>query len=433
MPDDTHSQMYADYASFARAIYETGVLSDPWMDGNERFGLRGVVLSARRARALAEAAERVAYVHQELVQILIEQPALLDEFYRLTPWQRAMWADSGGLWHGMARADLFICEDERIACCELNSDTPSGQPEAVILNRLLYAAHQKTCGDVYDPNTALGARYLAMLRQSHEKTAPARPLAAVGIIYPTELSEDLAMITLFSRWLEEAGFAVVRGSPFNLRRTSRGLEVLGVPVDLIVRHYKTDWWGERVPVWNDAASYPDPEPLDRPLGALLSAEVSGEVTVVNPFGSVVTQNKLSLAFFWEEQRRFSRRARNWIRKYIPETYRMESVGAARLLAGQESWVLKSDYGCEGEETVCGPFVSEDIWRRTIEQARPEHFVAQRFFRVRPDESGRLANYGVYLVGGSAAGFFTRLSRQGTGYAALTVPTYIARGRRQAIS
>jgi glutathionylspermidine synthase len=430
MPGDAHSEVYSDYAAFARAIYETGVLSDPWLDGNERFGLRGVVLPARRARALVVAAERVAYVHQELVQVLVENPALLTEFYRLTPSQHAMWASSGGLWHGMARADLFICEDERIACCELNSDTPSGQPEAFILNQLLYAAHREEGDGVQDPNAALGARYIAMLRQSHEKTTPSRPLAGVGIVYPTELSEDLAMITLFARWLEAAGIAVVRGSPFNLRRTSRGIEVLGVPVDLIVRHYKTDWWGERVPVWNDAASYPDPEPLDRPLGALLSAEASGEVTVVNPFGSVVTQNKLSLAFFWEEQKRFSHPARSWIRKYIPETYRMERVGAARLLAEQESWVLKSDYGCEGEETVCGAFVNEDIWQRTIEQARPEHFVAQRFFRVLPDESGRLANYGVYLLGGSAAGFFTRLSRQGTGYAALTVPTYINRRRRQ---
>jgi hypothetical protein len=432
MPGDTHSSssaVHADYAAFARAVYETGVLSDPWLDGNERFGLRGVVLPARRARALAEAAERVAYVHQELVDILVEHPALLDEFYRLTPWQKAMWADSGGLWHGMARADLFICEDGRIACCELNSDTPSGQPEAVILNHLLYAAHGQAGDSLHDPNATLGARYVAMLRHSHEKNAHARPLASVGIIYPTELSEDLAMITLFTRWLEAEGIGVVRGSPFNLRRTARGLEVLGVPVDLIVRHYKTDWWGERVPVWNDTTGYPDPEALEGPLGALLAAEAGGEVTVVNPFGSVVTQNKLSLAFFWEEQERFSRRARKWIRQYIPETFRMERVGAARLLAEQAAWVLKSDYGCEGEETVCGPFVNEDIWRRTIEQARPEHFVAQRFFRVRPDESGRLANYGVYLLGGSAAGFFTRLSRQGTGYAAITVPTYIGSSRR----
>src|SRR3712207_3893337 len=89
--DDASGAVYADYAAFARAVYQTGVLSDPWLDGNERFGLRAALLTARRARALAEAAERVAYIHQELVQILIESPELLAGFYRLTPCQQAMW------------------------------------------------------------------------------------------------------------------------------------------------------------------------------------------------------------------------------------------------------------------------------------------------------------------------------------------------------
>ena len=426
MPKDKNQVRYASYADFARAVYETGVLADPWFDGRERFRVRGVVLAPRRARRLAEAAERVAYLHQELVDILFEHPSLLTDFYQLTSCQRAMWEAAGGLWHGMARADLFICEGDRIACCELNSDTPSGQPEAVLLNRLLRDSQGRGPGEFVDPNASMEARYVEMLRESHAKTTD-RPLGAVGIIYPTELTEDLALIKLLTRWLEAAGLRVVRGSPYNLRRGPRGVEVLGVPVDLIVRHYKTDWWGERVPVWKDAPGYPDPDPLYRALGTLLSAELNGEVTVVNPFGSVVTQNKLSLAFFWEEQGRFSPRARAWIRKYIPETFRLTSVDLRRLRAEQDGWVIKSSYGCEGEETVCGPFVSEDVWQKTLEQARAERFVAQRFFRVQADAGGSLANYGVYLLGGSACGYFTRLSRQSTGYAAVTVPTYVGRG------
>ena len=411
----------ADYAAFARAIYETGVLSDPWLDGCERFGMDGIILSPKRAQALAEAAERVAYVHQELVQILLEHPVLLAEFYHLTDCQQVMWEAAGGLWHGMARADLFICPDGCIACCELNSDTPSGQPEAVLLNQLLHDRH----GAVDDPNAGMGERFVRVLRESHAKLTD-RPLLTVGIIYPTELTEDLGMITLFTRWLKAAGVRVVCGSPFNLHRTTHGIEVLGVAVDLIVRHYKTDWWCERIPVWADAPDYPDPEPLYEPLSALLSAEINNEVTVVNPFGSVVTQNKLSLAFFWEEQQRFSPRAQGWIRRYLPETYRMTSLSQERLRKEREDWVLKSDYGCEGQETVCGAYVSSEIWDKTIEQAQPQHFVAQRFFQVESDELGRLANYGVYLFGGSAGGFFTRLSHQSTGYSAVTVPTYIVR-------
>ncbi len=408
-----------DYASFARDIYETGVISDPWFDGRERFGLRGVVLSTEVARSLMEAAERVTYLHQELVEILVENPSLLAEFYQLTPWQQLMWETAGGLWHGMARADLFVCEDGQIRCCELNSDTPSGQPEAVILNEMLKEAH----GRAFDPNAHLRERFVNVLRESHAKRT-VDPLGVVGIIYPTELSEDLAMITLFSRWLERAGVRVVCGSPFNVRRTSRGIEVLGVAVDLILRHYKTDWWGERTPVWADAPEYPDPLPLDGPLSALVGAEMEGRVTVVNPFGAVVTQNKLSLAFFWEEQERFSKLARGWIRRYIPLTRRLNTLSPERLCAEREEWVLKSDYGCEGLETVCGPFVSQEAWEKAIEQALPGRFVAQRFFRAAADTEGRLANFGVYVLGGSACGFFTRLSHKSTEYTALTVPTFI---------
>ena len=413
------TESVSDYAGFARAIYETGVISDPWFDGRERFGLCGVVLMKEEARALMEAAERVTYLHQELVEILLENPALVAEFYQLTPWQQLMWETAGGLWHGMARADLFVCEDGSIRCCELNSDTPSGQPEAVILNEMLIGAH----GHALDPNARLGERFVSVLRESLAKRT-AEPLGIVGIIYPTELSEDLAMITLFSRWLERVGVRVVCGSPFNVRRTKRGIEVLGVAVDLILRHYKTDWWGERTPVWADAPEYPDPLPLDGPLTALLGAEASNLVTIVNPFGSVVTQNKLSLAFFWEELDRFSKGARGWIRRYIPETRRMSTLSPERLRAEREEWVLKSDYGCEGLETVCGPFVSQEVWEKAIEQALPERFVAQKFFRAGADAEGRLANFGVYVLGGTACGFFTRLSHKSTEHTALTVPTFI---------
>jgi glutathionylspermidine synthase len=416
---------YKDYAAFARAIYESGLLSDPWFDGHERFRLRGEILSPKVAEDLAVAAERVAYLHQELIEILCRQPELVTQFYSLTPCQQVMWESSGGLWHGMARADLFICEDGQVTCCELNSDTPSGQPEAVLLNQLLLGAHEA----VEDPNAWLGKRYVAMLRESHAKRTTDE-LGSIGIIYPTELTEDLGMITLFTRWLEAEGIAVVAGSPFNLHRTSRGIQVLGRPVDLIIRHYKTDWWGEREPVWEDSADYPDPLPLYEQLGALLSAEAAGEVTVVNPFGSVITQNKFSLAFFWEEQHRFSSRSRRWIQKFIPETYRMSSLTKERLLQERETWVLKSAYGCEGSETVCGAFVSDEIWQKSVEYSLPEHFVAQKFFRARQDSAGELANYGVFVIGGSAAGFFTRISKQSTDYRAVTVPTFISRGEER---
>ncbi len=166
------------------------------------------------------------------------------------------------------------------------------------------------------------------------------------------------------------------------------LEVLGAAVDLVMRHYKTDWWGERVPVWSDAPDYPDAEPLHAPLGELLAAEMNNEVTIVNPFGSVVTQNKLSLAFFWEEHARFSKQAQGWIRKYIPETRRMVSISSEKLRAERESWVLKSDYGCEGQGDDLRRICERRIWRRRFVRPCRNSFVAQRFFHVAAEKDGR---------------------------------------------
>jgi uncharacterized circularly permuted ATP-grasp superfamily protein len=162
------------------------------------------------------------------------------------------------------------------------------------------------------------------------------------------------------------------------------------------------------------------------LHLLLEAEYRGQVTVVNPFGAVLSQNKLTLAFLWEEQRRFSALAQRWIRRYLPVTYRLTQIPAATLLAQQQDWVLKSAYGCEGAETICGPYVSAAAWRAAIANVRPEAWVCQRFFHIAPQAPGIFPNYGVYLVGGRSAGFFTRLSAMLTDRTAVTTPTFVAR-------
>lgn len=419
----THFAEQSDYADFARRLYATNLLSDPYIDGTPRFALDAAMLNSRLANALILAAERVAYLHQEMVEILLASPHLVTDYFHLTACQQAMWEASGGMWHGMARADLFVLEDGAIQCCELNSDTPSGQAEAVVLNELLYERNARTHGDVCDPNADFARRFVRLLRESFAKRTDA-PFASVGILYPTELTEDLAMMTLFRRWLEAEDINVVTGSPYNVRRTKSGIEVLGHGVDVIYRHYKTDWWGERVRVWRDAPEYLDALPLYEPLAALLDADTNGDITIVNPFGAVVTQNKFSLAFMWDEINRFSPDAQNWIRALIPETRPMTAFSASKLSAEREAWVLKSDYGCEGAETVCGAFVTQEVWDKTIAQAIPEHFVAQRFFRVAPDSRNRLPNFGVYVLGGTGGGFFTRLSTRSTEYNAVTAPTFI---------
>lgn len=420
--------MLPDYSEFTRQLYATGILSDPWLNGRERFRLRGVILTPAQLQALYTAAERVTHIYHELAEIVLARPELLDDFFGLTPFQKMMWLASEGRWHGIARADLFVCTDGRIQACELNSDTPSGEAETVLLNQLLHPYHPNTA----DPNAGFAESFWQMLRQSAEcgmRQAEAAQLSC-AIIYPTDMPEDLSMIALYRRWLEARGCLVMLGSPYNLGlNAERRVTVLGQPVDLILRHYKTDWWGERETIWDNQTPYPDPDPLARELLLLLEAENEGRVAVVNPFGAVVTQNKLSMALMWERQELFSAQARAWIVEHIPETRRLAALDVEQLQ--REEWVLKSAYGCEGDSVVVGPFVKPADWRLALTSAIKRHWVAQRYFEVAPlpettdAATPLLPNYGVYLLGGRAAGLFTRLSQRATDYSSTTAPTFVA--------
>ena len=154
---------FPSYATFAQELYKTGVLSDAWLDGAPRFRLQGMLVTPSQAQALRHAAERVGAIYQELVQLVWEHPQWLDEFFCLTPYQKLMWFSAQSRWHGIARADLFFCTDGRVQCCEVNSDTPSGEAEAVVINRLLHPYH----GAVHDPNRRFLTAFWRMLVASH--------------------------------------------------------------------------------------------------------------------------------------------------------------------------------------------------------------------------------------------------------------------------
>ena len=411
-----------EYRGFADRLRETGLVTDPWVEGAPRFRARPLTLTSGERQRLEQAAEAVAEVHHELCCLVMDDPDLLDDFFGLTPVQKLLFATSAPLWHGLARADVFFQADvdQVPVVCELNCDTPSGLAEATVLRAQLPDG-------AGDPNRALESQFARLLRtflRAVDRPHPERP-PTVGIIYPTEIGGDFGLIRLYERWCRAAGFTAVLGSPFNLRPApGGGVAMFEEPCDLLLRHYKTDWWGERLPIWDDESPYPDAEPLAEPLATVLGALASRRCAVVNPFGAVLPQNKRCYAFLWEESARFSPAARATIRAHVPETVRLERADRGRLLADREDWVLKSDYGCEGEEVILGADCSAEEWQASVEHALPRRWVAQRRFRPALDREGLAANHGVFLIGGKAAGLYTRVSAGATDAAAVSVPVEI---------
>jgi len=217
----------------------------------------------------------------------------------------------------------------------------------------------------------------------------------------------------------------VLGSPYNLQPLADdGVALFGRRCDVVLRHYKTDWWGERLPVRDDEAPFPDPEPLSQALATLLGAELAGRVAVVNPFGAVLPQNKRAFAFCWEAIDRFSPAAQSIIRAAVPFTRRLEACDRELLRREREAWVLKTDYGCEGDEVLVGRETPPEMWADWLAHAIPNRWVAQRHFESRRDGAGRVANHGVVLAGGRAAGLYTRLSVGATDAGAISAPVVI---------
>jgi hypothetical protein len=228
------------YSAFAEKILASGLITDPWLAGEPRFRQEPVILGATQARAMSRAAEAIAEVYNELCLLVADDPESLDSFFCLTPYQKAMWMASQPLWHGVARADVFVTK-EGLQIAELNCDTPTGEAEAIVLGAL--ASREGTS----DPNTTLAPRIL----EATELLAGPLPDKRAALVYPTELPEDLPLVRLYKRELEARGWAVTLGSPYNLTYEGGRLRLFDAPVSLVVRHYKTDWWSERQSAWDD--------------------------------------------------------------------------------------------------------------------------------------------------------------------------------------
>ena len=407
------------YDRFAARLSAGGVVMDPWLEGSPRFRVDPLVLPAARWRALAGVGEQLAAVYDEVCAIVADDPALLEEFFGLTPVQRALWLTSQPLWHGIARADVFVTA-EGFAVTELNSDTPTGEPEAVELGRLAAEDHP----GLSDPNEGLRGRFVTMAEALTAALVDAPYPRAAGIVYPTEFTEDLSLVRLYRKWLTEAGWEVVLGSPYNLGRDDEGRATLfDRPVSLLVRHYKTDWWTERSSAWSDE-TIPDAAPLTEALEAALGASVERKTAVLNPFGAVVPQNKRAMALMWEHVHRFSPASQSVIERIVPFSSRLESLHAEQVRVQREQWVLKSDFGAEGDEVVIGRAVTQEEWERCLALARPGRWVAQRYFDAEPGPGGETVNYGVFVVAGEAAGLYVRAQPGATDVHALSVAVLV---------
>ena len=400
-------------------MFRSGIPVLPYSDGIPRFSSGTMVLPTRQIRALYSAARSVGRMYDELRAIIMDRPHLLKEYFSLTPMQEALWYTSGGQWRGIARADLFMTDEGTILAAELNSDTPSGMDEAFLLGQFA----RERSAHYHDPNIHLPHAFHTVIE--HALRSVRRPAGAerpsVGIIYPTDIPEDMGLLTLYRLWLEESGYSVTFGAPRNLRKNPEGrVSLFGTEIDILIRHYKTDWWCEQISPWKGTQASADILPLVSPYQEIIAPMIDGHLAVVNPFGCILTQNKLTLAFFHEHRSLFSAETQKQIAAHIPVTLRLSRIDPQVLLDEQQEWVLKSNYGCEGAEVIIGRATERSVWEASVREAVPEYWIAQRYFSAVHHDEG-IDNFGVYLAGNEPCGLYLRRDAGMTTAASGVVP------------
>jgi glutathionylspermidine synthase len=127
---------------------------------------------------------------------------------------------------------------------------------------------------------------------------------------------------------------------------------------------------------------------------------------------------------WEHRNRLPAWAQKAIELYVPRTARLEVLQREQLAAERAEWVLKSDYGCEGDQVILGRDCTDEEWKDTLDKAAANRWVAQRWFDAQRDEAGTVVNYGVYLVAGQACGLLCRAQARATDPAAVVVPALV---------
>ena len=417
-------------ADFSRRVEMLGVTTAA-VPGSTRWRFRGDVhvLSAPRWQEIQRACERLMAAIDEAIEWLRAHPVELQEFFEMPPSWLAMCVGGAQWWHAFARMDVFITSDDRVLVCEVNADTPSGQTDMWALEGVLGKEP-----DGYElPGHAYSARFFSLVGRLATRALDEGESPVLGLVYPTDIPEDLDLIQAYERLARGHGFRVIVGAPEDLEIGERGeVRLFGHRLDVMLRHYKTDWWGDRRRSRYDAPQIPDALPLDV-LAPVLEAERTGRLCVLNPFGAMLAQSKKLFAFLWERLDVLSDEAQATVRAHVPRTYRLTSRSVQELGDARARWVLKGEFGCEGDEVVVGALTEDESWRLALELAIPERWVVQEFFEVAPLGDGALPNLGVYLVGGECSGLYVRVNdpHEITDERARVLPVVIERGSRGA--
>lgn len=386
----------------SRSLHHEHLVWDAWVAGRRRVDLHPLFLT----RAAHEHAASIACRAAALVSRAADRAAGDDAErarYRLHPDVERLAAASrvAGDRASLVRVDLLLREDGRFVACEVNADCPGGHNETVALPRLARTAGLRRGFDPTDVAPRLADRLVAL------SGGPGSPRGAIALVYATAWAEDLQVVAFLERLVTQRGGRAVRAPVSGL--SGDPLAFRGERIGVLYRFYPLEYMAELPNV-----------------DALVRATERGALASVSSFACIHAQSKLAMAraFVHEPDE---------AREVFAETIALADADRSLLASARPDWVLKRDLSRVGDHVIVGALAGDDEMRaaiRDVEEMEREGdvWIAQRFVPQRPIATPwgpRLLTLGAYVLDGSFAGYFARLSPTShCSHDALVLPVFV---------
>ena len=259
---------------------------------------------------------------------------------------------------------------------EVNSDVPAGYPEASVLPVL---------AQEYFPGYRQFGCFGTVLRDRLTALVPTG--STIAYLHDTHTVEDYQILHYIGDLMEKSGYKSMYASPEHIRFDDNGKtgKVTQEPSPTqhlggIMRYFPAEW-------------------LEFTPGVDWIGFVNSQTPSCNHPIALLTQSK-RLPLVWDK---LGAGIPTW-KKLLPET-----VDPSQLTDSHD-WIMKPAFGRVGEGiNIPGTIPPEEEQAiLSAAQAEPTQWVAQKMFESLPVE-GLHINVGVFVVDGSFAGFYARIS------------------------
>jgi glutathionylspermidine synthase len=306
----------------------------------------------------------------------------------------------------IGRYDWVMDSIGNLKLLELNSETPAGMMESIILNPTIKEQLNITAEDPNRQMKQLISKCFIDIVNDYQKV---KDIKNVGFVSST-VGEDWYNTTIILEQLQNLPYNFQLGETAGLKADQSKINLYGSELDAIFRYYPLDWF--------DKDEYYD--------GVI--ASMKEETLSINPPSTIITQSKAFFALIYELRNNgfFGVSESNIIDKYIPKTY----LSPQKDLNG--IFCAKPYFDREGNSVAFSfkqPFLKRDFEYVFQEWIDIQSVCLEVDTTVNSSKEIVYPVIGTYVIGEQFGGIYTRAGSSITNKWVVFLPTYIENSLR----